>query len=239
MSSALSDKEPVLEGLPTAASSSQDHLSADDCQLASTLSPSKPQKSPFRKPASNISVSKPAPQHELSSQADSDDQPSTLAPVLSSRSRKRRLPRRAQPAQMQHQDPAASKHAVFVYGSLLPGLHNAYLLKGAKLEQYCTTQPEFEMWSMGSYPGVCHGGSGGGSVAIRGAVFLVDDHMLSRLDQLEQHPNWYCRELVQLPQRKQPAWMYILPKSEVIGLSKVENGDWSSYFCQQPASGGM
>ena len=124
--------------------------------------------------------------------------------------------------------PAPAHTPVFVYGSLLPGLHNARLLDGSALQGYHVTAPEYDMYALGSYPCVC---SGGGT-AIHGAVYLVGDATLALLDQLEGHPHWYCRELVALPTRPdEPVWMYVMPRGEVgMRAELVASGDWRGFM---------
>jgi gamma-glutamylaminecyclotransferase len=126
---------------------------------------------------------------------------------------------------------------VFVYGSLLPGLHNNGMLRDATFLGYRKTSPNFEMFSLTQFPAVC----GEGTTAISGALYHVNDATLRRLDQLEGHPHWYRRQLVDLeasaltaPQR---AWMYVMPREEpeVRGgwVSPVPSGDWFAYHTGQ------
>ena len=135
----------------------------------------------------------------------------------------------------------SATHEVFVYGSLLPGLHNHGLLRGSMFLGNCRTSPDFEMFSMGHFPAVCREGQ----TAICGALYRVDDATLGLLDQLESHPSWYRRELVDLvpssgsaPARHE-AWMYILPRTEpeVQGgwAEIVPSGDWFAFHNQQQA----
>lgn len=125
-------------------------------------------------------------------------------------------------------------HLVFVYGSLLPGLHNAALLHGCEPLGYGTTAPEFSMFALaaGSYPAVCRGGS----TAIRGAVFAVNNAVLAQLDRLEGHPEWYRRE--QVPLASGPAelvWIYVMPIREVDSpFVRVLSGDWAQYYRAAP-----
>ena len=131
-------------------------------------------------------------------------------------------------------------HEVFVYGSLLPGLHNHGLLEGAWFLGYRKTYPDFEMFSLGHFPAVC----AEGKTAIYGALYQVDDDTLRMLDQLESHPQWYRRETVNLvpsdlaPARHQ-AWMYLMPRTEPEiqnnWVEPVQSGDWFAYHNDQEA----
>ena len=115
----------------------------------------------------------------------------------------------------------------FVYGSLLPGLHNDHLMQRATVLQRCCTLPEYTMYSLGHFPGVCERGS----TAIQGMLYRIDAKTLLQLDMLEGHPNWYKRKLIFLPDAEAHAWMYILPSSETDHYTTivVPNGDWRTY----------
>lgn len=120
-------------------------------------------------------------------------------------------------------------HLVFVYGSLMPDLHNHHYMQQSTYLKSCSTLPEYTMYSLGSFPGVCEGGT----TAIQGVLYCVDARTLSKLDQLEDHPNWYKRKVVQLPDvlSQNSAWMYILPQHELQNMpaSVVPNGDWDTF----------
>ncbi len=131
--------------------------------------------------------------------------------------------------------PSESFNQVFVYGSLLPGLHNHGLLRRAEFLGYHKTTPHFDMFSLGSYPAVC----GDGHTAVAGAVYNVDKSTLRALDQLEGHPRWYKRELVDLSTTPQRAWMYLMPRHEpeVSGgwAEQVPSGDWFDFYASKEA----
>ena len=119
-------------------------------------------------------------------------------------------------------------YLVFVYGSLMPGLHNDHLMQQAELLQSCNSLPYYTMYSLGHYPGVC----ARGNTAIKGMLYRVNASTLSQLDRLEGHPDWYRREVVSLPDTQaHSAWMYIMPYSEVKQCSAtiVPNGDWRTF----------
>ncbi len=81
--------------------------------------------------------------------------------------------------------PSQNQYNVFVYGSLLPGLHNHWLISNAEFLGYHKTQPNFDMFSLGQFPAVC----GGGHTAISGALYRVTRGTRDKLDLLEQHPH--------------------------------------------------
>ena len=132
---------------------------------------------------------------------------------------------------------------VFVYGSLLPGLHNNWRLEHAKLLGHHQTRPSYDMFSLGSYPTVCCGGA----TAISGALYQVGRNTLAELDQLEGHPHWYRRELVNLLPKGAPeplwAWMYLMSRDvpEIRGnwAEHVPSGDWLAFHTSKPHAFGQ
>ena len=78
---------------------------------------------------------------------------------------------------------------IFVYGSLLKGLGNHLVLKRARFVRDAHTTPAFTLVNLGAYPGLL----AGGTTAVRGEVYVVDDETLAALDRLEGHPNFYRR----------------------------------------------
>jgi gamma-glutamylaminecyclotransferase len=116
---------------------------------------------------------------------------------------------------------------VFVYGSLLSGLQNHRVLAGARFVDYGKTAESYVMGSLGSFPGVARGGSD----AICGELYEVDDEVLARLDRLEGHPRFYCRALAPIFVRNMwaEAFIYLLPKTRVVRMPRVRNGDWRKH----------
>ncbi len=117
-------------------------------------------------------------------------------------------------------------HRVFVYGSLLAGLHNHRLLHSARFVAPGETRPEYEMRSLGGFPGVL----AGGSTTIVGEVYAVDDDTLRQLDRLEGHPHFYKRTatVVRIAGAAHWVWMYQLvePRPEA---PLVTSGNWRRY----------
>lgn len=132
--------------------------------------------------------------------------------------------------------PFQEQYNVFVYGSLLPDLHNHWLISNAEFLGYHKTKPNFDMFSLGQFPAVCDGGH----TAIRGALYRVNRATRDKLDLLEQHPIWYHREQVELlANRPTLAWIYLMSREEpdvTAGWAKsVPSGDWYTYFTARQA----
>lgn len=73
---------------------------------------------------------------------------------------------------------------VFVYGSLKRGFGNNRLLQNDESEFICEDYIEdFEMYSMGAFPGVVH--VPGSRSVVHGEVWKVSDNILERLNTLE------------------------------------------------------
>ena len=116
---------------------------------------------------------------------------------------------------------------VFVYGSLLSGLHNHTVIDGAhKLGD--TLIAGMTMVSLGSYPALLPRAS---EMTIVGEVYEVaSDDMAQRLDWLEGYPEFYNRKQVSTEYGK--AWVYYI-KSEphrYSGAPVVSNGNWRDYI---------
>jgi gamma-glutamylaminecyclotransferase len=127
-------------------------------------------------------------------------------------------------------------HRVFVYGSLLSGLHNHRLLAGATPLGRAETGPaDFLLLDLGGVPGAIGVAPEAGH-RIRGEVYDVDGPTLDRLDALEGHPRFYRRERVALLMAaggREEAWMYLLaaPGDYPARMyPRLPHGDWRAYL---------
>lgn len=110
-------------------------------------------------------------------------------------------------------------HTVFVYGSLKRGFPNSFLLRDSEFQGLDTIRGT--MYSLGAFPAVTKEDTN----LILGEVYEVDDATLERLDMLEGHPRFYCREEVTTGGRVR-AWVYLLPQDKLGHSVKVESGVW-------------
>lgn len=136
------------------------------------------------------------------------------------------------------------QHYVFVYGSLMSGLHNDRCLKGGKLILDCAvTQKRMCMVDLGSYPGVVKALTDPSSPSsraryrslyspVKGQVYKVSGDILKNsLDPLESNGSYYTRELIKikglefLPDGPEDgkAWMYLLPPTYLHQKNCVTN----------------
>ena len=82
-------------------------------------------------------------------------------------------------------------HRVFVYGSLLTGLHNAGRLAGARLLGAATTSDSNTRRSAGAYSYAVDGADAPGlaTMPLAGELYVCSTDQLDRLDALEDHPS--------------------------------------------------
>lgn len=113
-------------------------------------------------------------------------------------------------------------HQVFVYGSLRAGMGNHRLLTESVLVERKVLNTKHFMVSLGGYPALLPCPE---TRAITGEVYEVDNSTMARLDQLEGHPNFYKREVID------GAWVYILQGDQHDRQNPlVESGDWVDYY---------
>lgn len=110
---------------------------------------------------------------------------------------------------------------VFVYGTLKQGFGNYNrLLATSEFVSNHSTQPEYTMFDLGSFPGV----KTNGVHQIHGEIYSVEDCTFKRLDQLEGYPNFYNR--IEIPTPYGDAWMYVLNRDYGNKFRVIEGGVW-------------
>lgn len=139
-------------------------------------------------------------------------------------------------------DPRISgKQLVFVYGTLRRGEGNHGVMQGA-LGRYvgCAEVSGFKLFDLGAFPAVDFDGGRWEDAPrlVQGEVFSLSPEGVARLDQLEGHPNFYRRCMVEVRLTGESdfpllAWIYVLP-----GLTQrvrrtfqipIESGDWIAW----------
>jgi gamma-glutamylcyclotransferase (GGCT)/AIG2-like uncharacterized protein YtfP len=83
---------------------------------------------------------------------------------------------------------------LFVYGSLMRGFFNHYYLNGAIFLREDATKPCCSLYNLGEYPGLLKEGK----MAVKGEVYLIDNDILAYVDTLEEYPDVYIREEIEL-----------------------------------------
>jgi gamma-glutamylcyclotransferase (GGCT)/AIG2-like uncharacterized protein YtfP len=83
-------------------------------------------------------------------------------------------------------------HRVFVYGTLKSGFRNHHLLEGCAFFGAATTVSTYRMIETG-FPVIMPDLEGR---PLAGEIYIVDDDVLARLDQLEREGSSYDRKLI-------------------------------------------
>ncbi|KAL1515901.1 hypothetical protein AB1Y20_002515 [Prymnesium parvum] len=140
------------------------------------------------------------------------------------------------------------RHRVLVYGSLLRGLHNHHHIEGSRLlhARARTRDAGFMLVDSGKgYPFAMFSPSFDSfekRVRLIGELYEVSDDTLNALDDLEDHPKWYCRHEVSVDCDDSLVWVYLLnDAATVASILKFRElyprvdppGDWRSYLTAQ------
>ena len=112
---------------------------------------------------------------------------------------------------------------LFVYGTLCAGQPAHHLLRGARLVAQARTEPRYRLVDMGGYPALVPGGT----IAVRGEIYEVDERLLPELDAYEDVPELYQRVTLQVGGME--AFVYLLPERFAAGRRELPTGDWRDY----------
>jgi len=100
----------------------------------------------------------------------------------------------------------AEPSLLFVYGTLMRGQRNHSFLGDARHLGPERTAPAYTLVSLGPFPALRESGS----TSVEGELYEVDSAILTALDQLEGHPDFYQRGAVELADGR-AAVTYFLP----------------------------
>jgi gamma-glutamylcyclotransferase (GGCT)/AIG2-like uncharacterized protein YtfP len=123
-------------------------------------------------------------------------------------------------------------HLVFVYGSLMKGQGNHRLLTSARFVRTAHTSASFTLVDLGAFPGLL----AGGTTAVRGEVYAVDNATLAALDRLESHPRFYRRQEIALSDGVR-VQAYLLPAARYAAYPAVVGGDWRAHLAKERGAG--
>lgn len=112
---------------------------------------------------------------------------------------------------------------LFVYGTLCAGQRAHHLLRGAPLVARTRTEPRFRLVDMGGYPALV----AGGTTAVLGEIYDVEDSLIPVLDEYEEVPALYQRVVLEVGGMK--AFVYLLPERFAAGQRELPSGDWRDY----------
>ena len=103
------------------------------------------------------------------------------------------------------------KYTLFVYGTLMQGFSNHYLIERAEWGGTAKTLEKYSLYESG-IPYVFKGDA---ISHIYGELYRVDEQTLKIIDCLEGHPEWYRREEVEVFTGNGvtvTAWLYFYPE---------------------------
>lgn len=115
---------------------------------------------------------------------------------------------------------------VFVYGTLLAGESNHRQLEGARLLAVRRTEPRYTLVDLGAFPALMEGGT----TAITGEVYDVDDELLRALDRFEGVPTLYRRTRIRLLGGESVDG-YLLARPRAKRYPLIASGDWREHRC--------
>jgi gamma-glutamylaminecyclotransferase len=115
----------------------------------------------------------------------------------------------------------ADRTLVFVYGTLLGGESNHRHLVRARLIAPAATEPAFQLHDLGAFPALIRGGT----QAVAGEVYDVDEPTLAALDFLEGHPKFYRRTSIVLSHGA-AVEAYLMSPEQVGGHPIITSGSW-------------
>lgn len=127
------------------------------------------------------------------------------------------------------------KKLVAVYGSLRKGLHNhrPYLGEATFLGTF-NTEPEFSLYSLGSYPGLKQNGN----TSIVMEVYEVTEPEAKSIDYLEGYSEnsrntFYDKIKINTPYGEASTYIFV---PDVSGKDFVESGDWYDFKTNRDSS---
>ncbi len=133
-------------------------------------------------------------------------------------------------AQLRARRPPQGQTRVFVYGSLMRGLHNNRVLHRGLARFIATdrTRRSFSLYDLGSFPAMVTGGK----VSVVGEVWEVSSETLADLDRLEGHPAFYTRTKITLASGRR-AHAYVMPAQQIAKRLLVSDGDWQAHLASR------
>jgi gamma-glutamylcyclotransferase (GGCT)/AIG2-like uncharacterized protein YtfP len=115
---------------------------------------------------------------------------------------------------------------LFVYGSLKRGFRHESVLGSAELVRTAWTAPGYRLVRYGEYPALAreHGGIG----RVSGELYLVDPSDVPGLDEFEDVPKLYQRELVLLDDGSH-VHAYVISPAVAMRYASIPSGTWQEH----------
>lgn len=108
---------------------------------------------------------------------------------------------------------------LFVYGTLMQGEPNHGLLRTARFAAEDSLQGA-HLYDLGPYPMLLQGPG-----QVYGERYLIPLNLLPAIDDLEDHPEVYHRQWLQLVSGE-PAWVYVGQPQFTQGCPVISTGQW-------------
>lgn len=112
---------------------------------------------------------------------------------------------------------------LFVYGSLKRGFRHHTVLAGATFERAAWTAPGYRLVRHGEYPALTR--ERGGEHRVSGELYLVEPEDVPRLDEFEEVPHLYQRELILLEDGSH-AHAYVVSPEVAARCVPLADGTW-------------
>jgi gamma-glutamylaminecyclotransferase len=110
---------------------------------------------------------------------------------------------------------------IFVYGTLMSGERNHFVLEGARFLRRARTLPLYELVDSGEYPAMLSGGT----TAVDGEIFDVAETQLPALDRFEETPHLYQRLRIELDDGTF-AESYLYVAGRLVNFPRLPGGTW-------------
>lgn len=124
---------------------------------------------------------------------------------------------------------------VFVYGTLLSGLYNHYLLEGAEFVGNAVSCERGLMYSAGDFPILSFASR---ADLIVGEIWQLPEgekgeEMLENLDALEGYPGWYDRTLKDFRINGERIKALVYHQDSHMAMGIVQDGDWKAHLAKR------
>jgi gamma-glutamylaminecyclotransferase len=99
---------------------------------------------------------------------------------------------------------------LFVYGTLKHGHSNHFRLADQEFLGEATTEPRYRAVDLGEHPGLIVDKTDG--LAVKGELWAVNERCLAELDEFEEVPGPFAREVIAIAGRNDVVFAYFLNK---------------------------
>ena len=116
----------------------------------------------------------------------------------------------------------AEEVLVFVYGRMKQGGAAHALLSDSRMLGTVRTAALYDLVDLGGFPGL----TADGTTAVVGELYAIDERTLANIDELEDHPDTFHRDVLLLEDGREVLG-YVLPQSQAVGFPRLSSGSWN------------